>query len=246
MKFIKIIFIALLPVLVVILLEIVITLLLLSFSGLLVGQIYFISNIARIAVAIYIILLLRQSKPQNSLQLRASWRFLFFIISCIAFSLIQLAVGPLFFVSDSILAEGKFSYLKIMSGLLIASWTEEVLFRGWFLGYLIKNNVHVFVSLLISAVVFAFWHYNVMDASSFTAVVLNFFAGLFLGVIFLCTRNIQYSIIAHFLMNATIYVLNALSISSSYSAVVLIVSLLCFIASIIILGFNKNAFLKMK
>ena len=227
-KYLKIVSIALLPLFVVVLLEAVITFILLSFVNFSAPKTAIVANVGRILVAIYL-LYFYSKKPGGSAGSVKNNSFLVsLVLGSIAISFIENAVVHLVTGNNSqFLVTGNYNWSKIITGLFIASWTEEVLFRGWLLNYL-RRNVSMVVALLVSSFLFGFWHYNVANIDTWPLIVLHFFTGLFLGIIFVYTQNILYSILAHFFMNLTIYSSFILELPANYLSPILIVSMIYF------------------
>ncbi len=83
--------------------------------------------------------------------------------------------------------------------MIMVTFTEEVVFRG----YLLRNillSVNKWVALLISALLFALVHVGNPDITVI-AVVNVFLAGLLLGINYVYTRNLWYSVVLHFTWN---------------------------------------------
>ncbi|SMO70798.1 CAAX protease self-immunity [Saccharicrinis carchari] len=243
MKIIKILSIALLPLLVTFILEAAITVLLLSLTNLMPQQVAFASHIGRIVVVVYLIVILRKKGSININLFKDNSFNIAFIFWCVAYSLISIAIGHLWTEGEpQYLVAREFGILRIISALFIATWSEEVLFRAWLLDYLRKKGINVMLALFINALLFAFWHYNAMYIDIWRVLLLHFFSGLFLGFIFLYTNNILYSIAAHFLINLTYFFISILNLPIAYAYPILAVSGIYFLFFVykIIKGPNRS------
>lgn len=81
---------------------------------------------------------------------------------------------------------------------LIAPFVEEILMRGYILGGLL-NKYGWSAALLISALLFAFLHFNMVQTLS------AFICGIMLGALYLKTNSIFCCILAHSLYNIISY-----------------------------------------
>lgn len=77
---------------------------------------------------------------------------------------------------------------------LLAPFIEEILIRGFVFGGLI-TTYGTFIALLISAILFALLHFNMVQTLS------AFISGILLGLLYLYTGSILMSILAHSLYN---------------------------------------------
>ena len=82
---------------------------------------------------------------------------------------------------------------------LIAPIIEETLMRGYILGGL-QGRYGLFISLLVSSVLFALLHFNMVQTLS------AFVSGLILGILYIKTGSIFCSILAHSLYNIISYI----------------------------------------
>lgn len=80
--------------------------------------------------------------------------------------------------------------ISLLQICVIAPVIEEILMRGFVLGGL-KSSYGVFIALLISSVLFALLHFNMVQTLS------AFICGLILGCLFIKTDSILCCIIAH-------------------------------------------------
>lgn len=80
------------------------------------------------------------------------------------------------------------------------AFTEEMVMRGYILGRLLNTRLNKFVSLFISAVLFAALHLNNPNIEFFSMFNL-ILAGLFLGATYLYTRNLWFPIGLHLFWN---------------------------------------------
>lgn len=83
---------------------------------------------------------------------------------------------------------------------LLVAVTEELIFRGYILGRLLRTRMNKFLALLISSLMFTSLH--LMNPNIALLPVLNLFlAGLLLGAIYLYTRNLWLPISLHLFWN---------------------------------------------
>lgn len=83
---------------------------------------------------------------------------------------------------------------------LLVAFYEEILVRGYILGRLLRTRLNPFLSLLISAVLFAALH--LLNPNVTFLPMLNLvLAGLLLGVSYLYTRNLWFPISLHLFWN---------------------------------------------
>lgn len=83
--------------------------------------------------------------------------------------------------------------------LVLGSFNEEILTRGYILRYLLKSKTKIF-SLLMSSIIFSFFHlFN--NNFNYVSFVNIFLAGVFLGVFYIYFQNLWFSISAHFAWN---------------------------------------------
>lgn len=119
-------------------------------------------------------------------------------------------IALLFIVSISVgildlhLTGTHFGYQPSIS-ILFAPLYEELFFRGLLLGFLVSKTT-VFRSLILSSVLFGFWHYKnalfipldlVVRQMVYTAV----FVGPILALITLKTNSVWMAVIVHYLHN---------------------------------------------
>jgi len=87
-----------------------------------------------------------------------------------------------------------------INNLLFTCFTEEVFFRGFIHQYLTqafkKSSYRDYFALTLSSLLFGLCHFV-----NIQYIVLAMIAGLFYGAIYLKTKSIEASIIAHFLLN---------------------------------------------
>lgn len=89
-----------------------------------------------------------------------------------------------------------------VSTVLLAPFMEELFFRGFILQGLL-NKYKAAIGILVSAILFGFWHYPFLDPDiiSFYHVFLTFMVGVLTGVLYLKTRKLFYPILLHISMN---------------------------------------------
>lgn len=118
-------------------------------------------------------------------------------------------------------------FIPIIDAILIGI-SEEGLFRGILLGGLLKR-MHPIQAILCSACMFAAFHLlNVLGGLSinevFSQLLSTFFMGLFLGAVYVYTRNIYLPIVFHLLWD---YVFLADGLNKSvYSPTLLMITVL--------------------
>ena len=81
--------------------------------------------------------------------------------------------------------------------LVIVAIGEELLFRGIFLGELIKSRIHPSISLLIVSCLFAMGHIRVIERGNILAFVTITIMGLFSGILLIKSKNIYASLALH-------------------------------------------------
>jgi membrane protease YdiL (CAAX protease family) len=88
-----------------------------------------------------------------------------------------------------------------ISAILIAPVAEEILFRGWMMGYLIEKKTNTFVTVFISSLIFGLIH--ILNGRSFNTTLLfkSFILGCVLGTVYLKTKNLLHPILIHFTFN---------------------------------------------
>ena len=106
-------------------------------------------------------------------------------------------------VSESTHQEG--FWLNLLTGVIIAPITEELLFRAGLYTY-ISAKFHKRVALIISTLIFAVAHFYI--PLDFLSCVL---AGVVFAIIYDKTGNIWYSIVAHALCNLEALMVNTLA-----------------------------------
>lgn len=112
---------------------------------------------------------------------------------------------------ETIVIEKNFTKLfyDLLSILLIAPIVEELLFRKFLLGKLIEKN-KTFISILISSLCFSLIHIETPNN-----LIPTFIGGILLGLIYLKTKQIGYSIVLHFLFNLIVVLSNNLNFSET-------------------------------
>ncbi len=79
---------------------------------------------------------------------------------------------------------------------IIIAFVEEIVYRGYLLNNLLQSFNH-WVALIISAALFAIMH-SLNNHSSVLSVINIFIAGLVLGINYIYTKNLWFSIFFHF------------------------------------------------
>ena len=97
----------------------------------------------------------------------------------------------------------QFRPLDLLGALLffgLVALFEEILMRGYILGHLLHTRLNKFLSLFISAAVFAFLHiFN--PEIAFLPMINLVLAGMLLGASYLYTRNLCFPLSLHFFWN---------------------------------------------
>ncbi len=134
----------------------------------------------------------------------------FFAVFCsvLFFLLLDKCLDPVF---EGVFPKSEWDYQKTIQGLIkspvtsllqvciIAPVIEEILMRGLVLGDL-KNNYGVIRALLLSALLFAILHFNMVQTLS------AFVCGIILGLLYIKTNSIFCCIIAHSGYNFVSYI----------------------------------------
>jgi uncharacterized protein len=87
-----------------------------------------------------------------------------------------------------------------LGSLVLAAFSEELVFRGYILGNLMESFKNKWVALAISAGLFALFHLANPGMNSLAFANL-FLAGLLLGVNYIYTRNLWFSLLLHLSWN---------------------------------------------
>jgi len=111
-------------------------------------------------------------------------------------SVILIAIGYLAFIAANFDAGGLLAEVAIM---IAVAFTEELLFRGYLLNNLMQS-VNKWGALSITAALFSLFHGSNPDITFF-AVVNIFLAGILLGINYIFTKNLWFSIFFHFSWN---------------------------------------------
>ena len=91
-------------------------------------------------------------------------------------------------------------YVTLFIITIIVPLTEEIIFRGFFYDA-IKIISNEYIAIILTSITFAFAH------SDLQQILYAFIAGIFLAYIKYKCNNIIYSVIMHFIMNFTAYIL---------------------------------------
>lgn len=89
--------------------------------------------------------------------------------------------------------------LKALSFLAAVAFVEEVIFRGYLLNNLMQS-MNRWIALLITAALFALVH-SANPGANILPVINVFAAGMLLGVNYIYTKNLWFSILFHFAWN---------------------------------------------
>ena len=112
--------------------------------------------------------------------------------SCLSFLTRYLKLKD-FFESDITLMM-KYPVTAFIEAVILPAFLEEILMRGIFLERFLKRY-SPYVAVLMSAFLFGLMHGNPSQ------IFEGFFAGCFLGFVYVRTRNIKYCILIHFVNN---------------------------------------------
>jgi membrane protease YdiL (CAAX protease family) len=93
------------------------------------------------------------------------------------------------------------SIYRIISALLIAPATEEIIYRGWIMGYLKSKKTNTYVTVLTSALVFGLIHIFNGGFPNTSLFIQSFLFGGLLGIVYLKTNNLLHPILIHFIFN---------------------------------------------
>lgn len=107
--------------------------------------------------------------------------------------------------------------------ILIAPITEEIIYRRFLQKYLLQKQKPI-VAILISAIVFAFFHFHLLKFPSL------FFMGCFSGIIYYKYNSLFVNILCHMLWNilSELLIIDNSAISVSFIIIYFIVALLFF------------------
>lgn len=111
-------------------------------------------------------------------------------------SVILITAGYLSFIAASFDASALLLEIAIM---MVVAFVEELLFRGYLLNNLMKS-MNKWGALSITAALFSLFHGSNPDVTLF-AVINIFLAGLLLGINYIFTKNLWFSIFFHFAWN---------------------------------------------
>ena len=158
-----------------------------------------------ICSSIYVMILIRRWNLNIKEMLNVDWKSIMLAIgcACLLYILLDNFIDP---IIEKLFPASEANYQENISGLkenlitsfiqvcVIAPVVEELLMRGFVLDTL-KDKYHVAVALLVSTVLFALLHFNMVQTLS--ALV----SGFILGVLYLKTKSLTSSILAHALYN---------------------------------------------
>jgi membrane protease YdiL (CAAX protease family) len=111
-------------------------------------------------------------------------------------SLILIAAGFLN-VYPGTFDPGRFMFQLVL--MVAVTFIEEVMFRGYLLNNLMQSTSR-WIALVISAVLFAVFH-STNPGITFLSTLNIFLAGIFLGLNYIYTKNLWFSIVFHFAWN---------------------------------------------
>ena len=118
--------------------------------------------------------------------------------------LFLLSAGTLFLIATGNLSITGINFqptelLLQLGFMLVVAFTEEIFTRGYLLNNMLQS-MNKWLALLISALVFALFHLANPDVT-WVALVNILLAGLLLGLNYVYTQNLWYSIVFHFSWN---------------------------------------------
>lgn len=169
-------------------------------------------NIIAIVVCVYVfIVLLKRTGYQIQMWSNISFTGILLAIGCsvLFFLLLDKCLDPIF---EGMFPQSEQDYQETIQTLIkspitsflqvciIAPVIEEILMRGFVLGGL-KNNYGVTMALLISAILFALLHFNMVQTLS------AFVCGIILGLLYIKTESIFCCIVAHCGYNLLSYIM---------------------------------------
>lgn len=111
-------------------------------------------------------------------------------------SMILVATGYLSFMGSNFDIVALLVEIIIM---LVVAFVEELLFRGYLLNNLM-NSMNKWIALIITAILFSLFHGS-NPGVTVVAILNIFLAGIFLGLNYIFTKNLWFSIIFHFAWN---------------------------------------------
>lgn len=111
-------------------------------------------------------------------------------------SLILVASGYISFISATFTINPLLIEIALM---IVVAFVEELMFRGYLLNNLLQS-MNKWVALVLSAVLFAVFHQANPDVNVF-AIVNIVLAGVLLGINYIFTKNLWFSICFHFAWN---------------------------------------------
>lgn len=171
-----------------------------------------IMNIITIAVCICVFIIFLKRRTGYQIRLLANINFtgvcLALGCSVLFFVFLDMCFDPIF---ESIFPQSEHDYQKMIHGLIqspvasliqvcvLAPFIEEILMRGVIIGGL-KDTYGRFTTLLISTVLFAILHFNMVQTLS------AFICGVVLGLLYLKTNSIFCCMLAHCGYNLISYI----------------------------------------
>ncbi|MGQ7425472.1 lysostaphin resistance A-like protein, partial [Streptococcus suis] len=105
------------------------------------------------------------------------------------------------------LFQSKYGWMVLLSTNILSPIREEYLYRGIFQER-IRSKHYPIISVLITAILFAFVHSYEISFSFWSAL----FPGFLFSWIYYKTNHLKYPIVAHILSNSIVTVLNVISI----------------------------------
>ncbi|HFI0040537.1 TPA: lysostaphin resistance A-like protein [Streptococcus suis] len=105
------------------------------------------------------------------------------------------------------LFQSKYGWMALLSTNILSPIREEYLYRGIFQER-IRSKHYPIISVLISAILFAFVHSYEISLSFWSAL----FPGFLFSWIYYKTNHLKYPIVAHILSNSIVTILNIISV----------------------------------
>ncbi|HFI0596334.1 TPA: lysostaphin resistance A-like protein [Streptococcus suis] len=105
------------------------------------------------------------------------------------------------------LFQSKYGWMVLLSTNILSPIREEYLYRGIFQER-IRSKHYPIISVLITAILFAFVHSYEISLSFWSAL----FPGFLFSWIYYKTNHLKYPIVAHILLNSIVTILNVISV----------------------------------
>lgn len=123
-------------------------------------------------------------------------------ITLALFFTIFFGISYIFFGTGLVIKNVDISWIVIVNSVLFAPFVEEIVNR-FSLIILTKKRYVTLTSLIISSLIFMFGHQSVLATNGYMSIVY-LLLGVCLGIIYIKTQNIWYSVFTHGAYNATV------------------------------------------